>query len=150
MKIALKYGLLITFVIVVWVVIVRFLMNTGPDSKLNLGAPLLFNLTAFLSIYFGIKERKRHVGEQFTFKEGMKTGFAISLVYALSSCLFFVIEYFVAGPRLLMSEAGLLTRPLWQVALMAYAGLFFGALVFGIIYSAVSAFFLVRQGHYRE
>ena len=145
MKIALKYGLLITLVVILWVVIVRFLMNTGPDSKLNLGAPLLFNIAAFLSIFLGIRERKRQIGDRFSFKEGMRTGFAISLVYALSSCLFFVVEYLIAGPKLLMSEAGLQSRPPWQVALMAYAGLFLGALVFGIIYSALSAFFLVRQ-----
>jgi hypothetical protein len=28
---------------------------------------------------------------------------------------------------------------------MAYAGLFFGALILGLLYSAVSAFFLARQ-----
>jgi hypothetical protein len=146
MKIALKYGLLITLVVVAWVVIVRFVMDAGAESQLNSAAPVLFNLTAFLSIYFGIKQRKLQMGDRFTFKEGMQIGSGISLVYAVSSCLFFVIEYLVAGPKLLMTEAGLQTRPLWQVALMAYAGLFFGALIFGIMYSAVSAFFLVRHG----
>lgn len=145
MKIALKYGLFITLVVVAWIVIVRFVMETGPDSKLNAVAPLLFNLTAFLCIYFGINQRKAQMGDGFNFKEGMRTGLLISLVYAISSCLFFVIQYLVAGPKLLMSEAGLQARPIWQVALLAYAGLFFGALVFGLLYSAVSAFFLARQ-----
>jgi hypothetical protein len=146
MKIALKYGLLITLVVVVWVIF-RLITDLGPDSKLNLAAPVLFNLAAFLFIYFGIKERKGQLQDHFTFKEGMKTGVAISLVYGISSCLFFVLEYLVAGPKLLMSETGLQARPLWQVALMAYAGLFFGALVFGIIYSALSSFFLARQAN---
>jgi ABC-type phosphate/phosphonate transport system permease subunit len=59
--------------------------------------------------------------------------------------LFFVLEYFVAGPKLLLSEAGAQNRPLWQVAAMAYAGLFFGSLIFGLIYSTVISFFLARR-----
>jgi hypothetical protein len=145
MRIALSYGLLITLVVVAWIVIVRLLMNVGPDSSLHSVGPLLFNLAEFVFIYFGISRRKGQMGDKFTFKEGMQTGLLISLVYAISSCLFFVIQYLVAGPGLLMSEAGLQSRPIWQIALMAYAGLFFGALVLGLLYSAVSAFFLVRQ-----
>ena len=33
MKIALKYGLLITAVVVAWIVIVRLVMGVGADSK---------------------------------------------------------------------------------------------------------------------
>jgi hypothetical protein len=147
MKIALKYGLLITLVVVAWVVIVRFGINPAHESKINLGAPLLFNVAAFFCIYFGIRERKRQLAGRFTFKEGIKTGAAISLVYATSACLFFLIQYLIAGPRLLMVEPGAQIRPLWQVALMAYIGLFFGALIFGLIYSALCAFVLAREQH---
>lgn len=145
MRIALKYGLLITAVVVAWVVIGRFVLNIGPDSKLNLAAPVLFNLAALISIYFGMRERKREQRGSFNFKTGLKTGTSISLVYAISACLFFVIEYLIAGPKLLMIEAGSQPRPIWQVALMAYAGLFFGALISGVVYSALGAFVLARQ-----
>ena len=144
-KIALKYGLIITLVVVAWIVIVRFVMEVGPDSNVHAAGPLMFNLAEFVSIYFGINQWKGQLGDGFTFKEGMKTGILISLVYAISSCFFFVIQYLIAGPKLLMSEAGLQSRPVWQIALMAYAGLFFGALILGLLYSAVSAFFLARQ-----
>ncbi len=145
MKIALKYGLLITLVVVLWIVLIRFLLNTGPESKLNLAAPLVFNLAAFISIFLGIRERKRQLDDQFTFKEGLKTGTAISLVYAVSACLFFLIQYLIAGPKLLMMEQGAQVRPMWQTALMAYSGLFLGALIFGVIYSALAAFVLARR-----
>jgi len=145
MKIALKYGLLITLVVVAWVVVVRLVLNVGSDSKLTLAAPLIFNLTAFFSIYFGIRERKREIGDRFTFKDGLKIGAAISFVYATSACLFFLVQYLIAGPKLLMSEAGPLPRPMWQVALMAYAGLFLGSMIFGLIYSALCAFVLAKQ-----
>ena len=43
MKIALKYGLLITAVVVGWIVIVRLLMGLGADSKANVIAPIYFS-----------------------------------------------------------------------------------------------------------
>jgi hypothetical protein len=145
MKIPLKYGLLITLVVVAWVVIVRFIAGAGPDSKLNLAAPLVFNLAAFISIFAGIRERKRELGDRFTFKEGVRTGTAISFVYALSACLFFIIQFLIAGPKLLMSDMGPTQRPMWLNAVLAFAGLFFLSLIFGIIYAALSSFVLARQ-----
>jgi len=145
MKIALKYGLLITAVVVGWIVIVRLLMGIGADSKANVIAPILFNLAAIVAIYLGMKTRKKELRGQLGFKEGLKTGMSISLVYALSACLFFMIEYLVAGPKLLLSEAGPQVGPMWQVAAIAYAGLFFGSILFGLIYSTIISFFLARK-----
>jgi hypothetical protein len=145
MKIALKYGLLITAVVVAWVVIVRFVLGVGPDSKANLIGPILFNLTAIVAIALGMRARNQELGGNLYFKEGLKTGMAISLAYAVSACLFFVLQYLVAGPELLMTEAGAETGPLWRVAVFAYAGLFFGSLLFGLIYSTIIAFFIAKR-----
>jgi hypothetical protein len=145
MKIALKYGLLITFVVVLWIVIVRLWLGLGAGPQGQVISGVLFNVAAILAIFLGMRERKRTLGGALRFKEGVKTGMAISLVYGISACLFFMIEYLVAGPRLLLSEAGPQTGPLWQVAVMAYAGLLFGSLLFGLIYSTLIAFFLARR-----
>lgn len=145
MKIALKYGLLITAVVVGWIVIVRLIMDVGANSKANVLAPILFNITAIVAIALGMKARKKELNGNLGFKEGLKTGMAISLVYAISACLFFMIEFLVAGPKLLLSEAGPQVGPMWQVAAMAYAGLFFGSLFFGLIYSTVISFFIARR-----
>jgi hypothetical protein len=145
MKIGLKYGLLITVVVVLWILIVRLWLDMGGGPKGQIVSGVLFNATAILAIYLGMKERKRALGGALSFKDGVKTGMAISLVYGISACLFFMIEYLVAGPKLLLSEAGSQTGALWQVAVMAYAGLFFGSLLFGLIYSTLIAFFLARR-----
>ncbi len=145
MRIALKYGLLITLVVAVWIVVVRLWIGIGSDSKLNIIAPILFNLTAILSTYAGIKEWQRQRGEGFSFKQGLKTGMAISLVYAISACLFFVAEYLVSGPKLLQGEFGPSNLSFRQMALRAYGGLFFGSLFFGLIYSTMIAFLLARR-----
>ena len=145
MKIALKYGLLITAVVVAWIVIVRLVMGVGADSKANLIAPILFNIAAIVAIFLGLIRRKQEAGGELSFKDGVKTGVGISFVYAVSACLFFVIEYLIAGPKLLLSEAGTQNRPLWQVTALAYTGLFLGSLIFGLIYSTVISFFLAKR-----
>jgi hypothetical protein len=145
MKIALKYGLLITLVVVLWIVIVRLWLGLGGGPQGQIISGVLFNAAAILAIFLGMKERKKGLVGALSFKDGVKTGMAISLVYAISACLFFMIEYLVAGPKLLLNEAGPQTGPLWQVAVMAYAGLFFGSLLFGLIYSTLIAFFLARR-----
>jgi hypothetical protein len=145
MKIALKYGLAITAVVVAWIVIVRLVMGVGADSKANVIAPILFNVTAIVAIFLGIIRRKNDAGGELNFKDGLKTGVGISLVYAASACLFFMIEYLVAGPKLLLSEAGPSDRPLWQTAVLAYPGLFLGSLLFGLVYSTLISFFLAKR-----
>jgi hypothetical protein len=122
-------------------------MDVGPESNANVIAPILFNLTHIVAIYLAVRERKTTLGGELSFKECLKTGMAISLVYAVSACVFFMIEYLVAGPKLLMSEAGAAGRPLWQIAAFAYAGLFLFSLFFGLIYSTLIAFFLARRGN---
>jgi hypothetical protein len=75
----------------------------------------------------------------------LKTGLRISLVFAISACLFFLIQILVAGPKLLLSEAGPPSGPTWQVAGKAFAGLFLLSLFFGLIYSTVISFFIARR-----
>jgi hypothetical protein len=145
MKIALKYGLAITAVVIAWIVIVRIVMGVGADSRANMIGPIIFNVVAVAAIFLGIIRRKNEAGGDVSFKEGLKTGLGISLVYAASSCLFFLIYQLIAGPGMLMTEPGASGRPLWQTAAMAYTGLFFGSLIFGLIYSTVISFFLAKR-----
>jgi len=132
-------------VVVAWVVVIRFLLDVPPGSKAHLIAPILFNLTCIVAILQGMRARKEELAGDLRFKEGIKTGMGISLVYAASACLFFVFEFLVAGPKLLMSEAGTGGGPVWKVAAFAYGGLFVGTLVFGMIYSTIIAFFIARR-----
>ena len=142
MKIAIKYGLSITLVVVLWVLVTHFLFPVAPESKANILAPILFNLAAIVAIYLGIKASA--VERDLSFKQGIKTGVAISLVYGISSCLFFFIVFLFVGPRLMANEPMAQNYPIWQVALAAYAGMFFGALILGLVYSTVISFMLVK------
>ncbi len=119
----------------------------GRRAKLraSMTGPILFHLAAVTCIFLGIVRKKNEAGGELSFKNSVKTGLGISLVYAATSCLFFVILYFVMGPTFSSIEPMAQNRPLWQVAVIAYTGLFFGSLIFGLIYSTVISMFLAKR-----
>ena len=145
MKIPVKYGLLITLGVMIWVLVARSMVSNPQSLVHTLGSPIIFNILEFVMIYLGLKELEREKGERPTFKQGVKTGVAISFVYALSAALFFVGVLAVIGTKWLASEPGIEGTPTSRVAAQAFIGLFLGALLFGLIYSTVISFFLAKR-----
>jgi hypothetical protein len=145
MKIPLKYGLIATLGVAAWVLIMHSLISDPKSAVHILGAPIFFNIFHFAVIYLGLKELEREKGDRPAFKEGLKTGVAISFVYALTVSLFFVGVIAVAGTKWLTSEPGADTAPMSRVMTGAFVGLFIGALVFGLIYSTLISFFLAKR-----
>jgi hypothetical protein len=117
--------------------------TVSPGSIIDVIGPVLFNLAAIVAIYLGIKTRQ--ATGAMSFKEGIKTGLSISFVYALSACIFFLILLLVAGPTVMANEPMARNSPIWQQALAAFAGLFFGSLILGLVYSTIISFLLVRR-----
>jgi len=145
MKIPIKYGLLITLGVIAWVLITRSAI-TNPQSIVHtLGGPIFFNVLEFAMIYLGLKALEHAKGDRPTFKEGLKTGVAISFVYGLTASLFFVAVLAIVGTKWLASEPNAANAPLSRIILGAFLGLFLGALLFGLIYSTVLSFFLAKR-----
>jgi uncharacterized membrane protein len=145
MKIPLKYGLLTTLGVVVWVLVARSTVANPQSLVHTLGSPIVFNVLHFIMIYLGLKALEREKGERPAFKEGVKTGVAISFVYALTAALFFIAVLAVVGTKWLASEPGAAGEPVTRVAAKAFLGLFLGAMLFGLVYSTVISFFLAKR-----
>ena len=145
MRIALKYGLLITLGVIAWIVIAHWLVPNPQSAVHSLGALIFFNLVEIVGIYCGINASRNASAGELSFKDGIKTGVAIAFVYGVSSCLFFLIEILVVGTKMLKGEQGTLVKPMWQVAVAAFAGLFIFAIFLGLIYSTVISFFFARR-----
>src|ERR1051325_2545355 len=145
MKIPIKYGLPTTVGVIAWVLITRSLV-TNPQSIVHtLGGPVFFNVLQFAMIYLGLKALEHQKRDSPTFKEGLKTGVAISFVYGLTASIFSVIVLAIVGTKWLASEPGAANAPLSRIVLGAFLGLFLGALLFGLIYSTVLAFSLAKR-----
>jgi hypothetical protein len=145
LKIPLKFGLLITLGVIAWVVIAHLLVPNPRSPVHTFGAGVFFNLLHLAGIFFAIRTKQNENHGELGFKEGMKTGISTAFVYAVFSCLFFLVAIFTVGAKLMASEPSAANLPVWQVALGAFAGLFVGTLVFGLIYSAVISFFLAKR-----
>ena len=145
MKIPLKYGLLITLGVIAWVLITRSLVANPQSIVHTLGGPVFFNVLQFAMIYLGLKALEHERGDRPTFKEGLKTGVAISFVYGLTASIFFVIVLMIVGTKWLASEPGAANAPLSRILLGAFLGLFLGAMLFGLIYSTVLSFFTAKR-----
>ena len=137
--------MLITLGVSVWVVGVHLLVP-NPCSQVHVIGPIvLFNIYEISGIYVGMVARKRESAGKLQFKTGLKTGLGIALVYGLSSCLFFLIFITILGPQVMCPQAGVATPPFWQVAAVAFAGQFFGAVFLGLLYSTIVAFVLAAR-----
>jgi hypothetical protein len=66
-------------------------------------------------------------------------------VYALTASLFFIVLVAFIGTRWIDNQPGVAGRPASLVLAQAFAGLFIGALVLGLIYSTVISFFLAKR-----
>lgn len=144
-RIALKFGLLITLGVIAWVVVTHLLIPDPRSPVHSLGSGIFFNLLHIAGIYLALSTAKNESGGELLFKEGLKTGMATALVFALSCSLFFVVAIIAVGPKLMASEPGAENLPPMQVALGAFFGLFVGSIVFGLIYSTVISFFLAKR-----
>lgn len=145
MKIALKYGIIITIGIMAWTIIAHTLVP-NPQSKIHsLGAFSFFNLLHFAGIYLGITELQREQMRKPTFKEGVKQGVSISFIYAVGAALFFVGVLFVIGTKWMAGGAAHPSEPMWLLGLQAFGGLVLLTMIFGLVYSTLISFFLAKR-----
>jgi uncharacterized membrane protein len=145
LSIPIKYGLLITLGVMAWVLVSHQVIANTQSIVHTLIGPIFFNLVQFTMIYLGLKAKEREYGDKQDFKKNLKTGVAISFVYGLTAALFFVSVVSVVGTRWMPSQPGAIARPTTIVLAQAFAGLFIGSLVLGLIYSTVISFFLAKR-----
>ena len=145
MKIPIKYGLLTALGLIIWVLLAHTLIANPQSPVHTLFGPIFFNVLHFVMIFLGIKAVERERGETLSFKEALKTGVSIALVFALTASLFFVCVVLFVGDKWMALEPGAGTAPTRVLMIQAFAGLFLGTLIFGLLYSAVISFFVAKR-----
>jgi uncharacterized membrane protein len=145
MKIPLKYGLLTALGLIAWVLVTHALIPNPQATVITLGGPIFFNILHFVMIFLGLKAYEREKGEKPLFKEALTTGVSIAFVFALTATLFFVCVVLLIGTRWMGGEPGAANTPTSLLMVQAFAGLFLGTMIFGVIYSTVIAFFIAKR-----
>jgi hypothetical protein len=145
MKLALRYGMIITVGLMAWIIIAHTVVPNPQSLVHSLGAFTFFNLLHFAMIYLGITALEREKNEKPTFKEGLKQGVSISFVYAVTAALFFVGVLLFIGPKWMAGEAARPDMPMWLVGVQAFAGFIALTMIFGLVYSTLISFFLAKR-----
>ena len=145
MRIPIKYGLLTALGLIIWVLLAHLLISNPQSLVHTLFGPVFFNILHFAMIFLGLKALERERDSKLGFKEALKTGVSIAFVYALTASLFFVCVMLFVGDKWLAVEPGAATTPTRVLLVQAFAGLFFGTLILGLIYSTVISFFVAKR-----
>jgi uncharacterized protein DUF4199 len=145
MKIPIKYGLLAALGLIAWVLATHAVISNPDAPVLKFGTPIFFNVLHFIMIFLGIKAYERERGEKLPFKQALTTGVSIAVVFALTATVFFIIVVLAVGTRWMGGEPGAGTMPRWILMVQAFAGIFLGTIIFGLIYSTVIAAFVARR-----
>ena len=143
MSIALKYGLLITAAVVLWLLVAHWIQPDPAALVHSLGAGIFFNLAEIVGIALGIKAKQAERGGTLSFKTGVKTGVAIAFVYAVTTSIFLLLQIASMGPGMIahQQQPG---QPMWQVIAGAFAGLVLGAVILGLVYSTIISVIVIK------
>jgi len=136
MKLALKYGILVTLVIAAWVAIKHFVLHFESQPA-QLADLLIFNLTAIAGLTLGIREKRTINGGTLTFGDGLVTGIKIAVTYAILTSAYFAVLLATVGPKMMQQEGE-------TSVVKAFLGVSIGFALFGAVFSAIIALVLRR------
>jgi len=137
MKIALKYGVAVTFVIAGWVALKHFVLHLeGPAAQI--ADVVIFNLAAITGLTLGIREKRSLNGGTLTFGDGLFTGIKIAVTYAILTSAYFAILLATVGPKLMQQEGE-------TSVVKAFLGVSIFFALLGTVFSAIIALILKKK-----
>jgi len=143
-----RYGLIMTGVVVVCLAVMEF---TGNNKSFEHSPIFFFSMfiAPLIIWYLGIAARKKLQKGKLTFKQGLSEGFKISLVYAITTCLIFLVYYLYINPPIVnyVREMYRMTGAPNSTVIATDLTIFFVfTLIFGAVYSSILSFFLKSKG----
>src|SRR6266404_665076 len=136
MKLASKYGILVTLVIAAWVALKHFVLHLESQPA-QLADLLIFNLTAIAGLTLGIREKRTINAGTLTFGDGLVTGIKIAVTYAIMTSAYFAVLLATVGPKMMQQEGE-------TSVVKAFLGVSIGFALFGAVFSAIIALVLRR------
>jgi len=131
MKLALKYGILVTLVIAAWVALKHFGLHLESQTA-QFADIVIFNLTAITGLALGISEKRKMNGGTLTYGDGLVTGIKIAVTYAILTSAYFALLLAIVGPKIMKQEGE-------TSVVKAFLGISIGFALFGTVFSAVIA-----------
>jgi hypothetical protein len=136
-KLALKYGILVTLVIAAWVALKHFVLHLESQPA-QVADVVIFNLAAISGLTLGIREKRMTNGGTLTFGDGLITGIKIAVTYAILTSVYFALLLTTVGPKLMQQEGE-------TSVVKAFLGVSIGFALFGTFFSAIIALILRKR-----
>ena len=142
---ALKYGVLVTGIIAVYVALKHWGLHLSPARAAMIDTAV-FNFAALIGLSLGISERRSANRGLLSFGEGMQTGVCIAITYAALTALYFAILLLAVGPAIMQQsgEVNANGQVTGAVIAKAFAGVLIGLTVIGTILSLFVSLVLRR------
>lgn len=137
MRLALKYGILVTLVIAAWVALKHFVLHLE-SRPAQFADVVIFNLTAITGLALGIKEKRTINGGTLTFSDGLITGIKIALTYAILTSIYFAVLLATVGPKMMQQEGE-------TSVVKAFLGVSIMFALFGTVFSLLIALILRKR-----
>jgi hypothetical protein len=146
MKRALKYGVLVTVIIAVWVALKHWGLHLSPE-RAAIFDTLIFNVAGLVGLSLGISDKRSANHGALSFGEGMKTGVSIAVTYAILTAIYFAVLLVIVGPKLMqqageVEPGGAVTT---LILVQAFSGVLIGLTVIGTILSVFVSLVLKRK-----
>ena len=137
MRLAFKYGILVTLVIAAWVALKHFVLPLE-SRPAQFADVVIFNLTAITGLALGIREKRTINGGTLTFGDGLISGIKIALTYAILTSIYFALLLATVGPKLMQQEGE-------TSVVKAFLGVSIMFTLLGTFFSALLALVLRRR-----
>jgi len=137
MRLAFKYGILVTLVIAAWVALKHFVLHLE-SRPAQFADVVIFNLTAITGLLLGIREKRRLNGGTMTFGDGSITGIKIAVTYAILISIYFAVLLATAGPKIMQQEGE-------TSVVKAFLGVSIMFALFGTVFSVLIALILRKR-----
>jgi hypothetical protein len=137
MKLALKYGILITLVIAAWVALKHFVPHLESQPA-KFADVVIFNLTAITGLALGIREKRMKNGGTLTYGDGLITGIKIAVTYAILTSAYFALLLATVGPKMMQQEGE-------TSVVKAFLGVSIFFALLGTVFSAIIALVLKKR-----
>jgi len=137
MRLAFKYGILVTLVIAAWVALKHFVLHLESQPA-QIADVVIFNLTAIVGLALGIREKRTINGGTLTFGDGLITGIKIALTYAILTSAYFAALLITVGPKIMQQEGE-------TSVVKAFFGVSIMFAIFGSVFSVLIALILKKR-----
>jgi Sec-independent protein secretion pathway component TatC len=136
-KLAFKYGILVTLVIAAWVALKHFVLHLE-SRPAQFADVVIFNLTAITGLSLGIREKRTINSGTLSFGDGLITGIKIALAYAILTSAYFALLLATVGPKLMQQEGE-------TSVVKAFLGVSIVFALFGAVFSVLIALILRKR-----